>query len=97
MLVAIIDNMAKDLATPNHLFIHRHTATAVRMFMDTATDPKSPLHAHLADYDLVQLGLLRESDDGTLAVEPAYEIILKGSAVKAQAEAAADPQLSLTK
>lgn len=97
MLIAIRDNKANEIVA-GHISMHKHAATAVRMYMDLITNEKLHFQKHLEDYDLVQLGYHLQPD-GTdkHIIEPAYEVLMKGAAVKAQGEAAADSTLPLAK
>lgn len=76
MIIAIIDNKAEDITPQHYLWIHRHIATAIRMFTDIINDPNTQVHQHPADYDLVQLGTLNELNRLT----PTYEILMTGRA-----------------
>lgn len=80
MIVAIWDHKAQDIVG-NSLTIHRHGATAVRMFTDIANTDRqgNMLQQHTEDFDLIQVGYL--NDDGT--IEPAKEILLAGKIMKA--------------
>lgn len=80
MLIAIIDNKAKDITPHNLIWVHKNTATAVRMYTDVANDPKSTIAQHLEDYDLVQLGTI----DDEHKITPTYEIIVLGKTYAAQ-------------
>lgn len=79
LIVAIQDNKAEAITNQNYLMLHRHIATATRMFTDLAQDAQSGLHKHLEDYDLVCLGTL---DDTTLQIIPELTTILTGSQLK---------------
>lgn len=79
IIVAIIDNKANDIVPQTMVWIHKHSATAVRMYIDAVSDTRGQMFHHLEDYDLVQLG---ELDDNNL-INPSYEIIMTGKAYKA--------------
>lgn len=84
MLIAIKDNKAEDLSTDKYIQLHKHIATAVRMFTDVATSEQSTVGKHLDDFDLIQLGFITEE----LKIVPAYEILMTGKALRASLEAA---------
>lgn len=79
LIVAIIDNKSGDTVPQTMLWIHKHLATAVRMYGDVANDPKGQIHHHMEDYDLVQLGEINSQNE----ITPAYEILMTGQAFKA--------------
>lgn len=74
IIVGVIDNRAKDLIPQTVLWLHRHPATAIRMYTDLASDPKSPIHLHVEDYDLVQLGTI----DDDFNLKAGYERLITG-------------------
>jgi hypothetical protein len=82
-IIAIIDTITEDITGP--LFLFRHEAPAIRQFGDIAATPNTALHAHIEDYNLVQLGVL---DDETLEITPMRYTIITGEQWKAATEAA---------
>lgn len=72
-IYAIYDKVAQTLTGP--LMQFRADAAAVRVFNDLATDPKTQIAQHPADYDLLKLGEL--VDETTIF--PETETILEGS------------------
>lgn len=76
ILVAILDIVAQEFV--GIVTIHRHTAAAVRMFVDVASaDPnQSAVARHPEDHDLIQLGYL--DDDNKLV--PEHELLIAGKA-----------------
>lgn len=81
ILIAIIDNKSSEMVG-NYIYVHRHIATAVRMFQDAASDKQSMLSRHLQDFDLVQLGEIDDNNDITLG----KEILITGKALQAANE-----------
>lgn len=79
MLVAIIDIMAEDITPLHCIWIHRHLATAIRMYHDIANDPQTQVHQHIDHYDLVQLGTLNELN----RITPTYALLLSGKTYQA--------------
>lgn len=79
LIVAIHDNKANAITNQNYLMLHRHVATATRMFTDLAQNKESGLLQHLEDYDLVCLGHL---DDETNILVPDLHTILTGSQLR---------------
>lgn len=75
---AVYDRVAQTILGGLHL--HRHPASAVRMFSDVATAEGNMVHNHPADFDLVQLGNL--DDDHTIPklIPFVPNTILEGSA-----------------
>ena len=71
-IIAIIDNVAHDIA--GQLTLHQHDTTAFRYFNDAMTHPDSYIGKHKEDFDLVQLGIL--DDDLTIIAQK--EIMLTG-------------------
>lgn len=90
MLIAIFDNKASDIV--GIIQIHRHVATAIRMFRDVAEAPNSQIQKHPEDFDLVQVGWL--SDDSK-TIEPVFELVMKGSALLAATKRDEQPSLQL--
>lgn len=72
-IYAIYDNVAKAIV--GMLTLHKHEASAVRMYADIASMPDSQLNKHPQDFDLVRLGYLKDHK----LLDPAYAVILKGS------------------
>jgi len=62
-IYAILDTKAGSII--GGLQLHRHPAAAIRVFGDIAADPKSMIAKHPEDYELIELGTLR--DDHTIA------------------------------
>jgi hypothetical protein len=84
LIIAIVDNVAADLAGP--LTLHGHDATAIRFFSDVATHPESQVGKHINDFDLVQLGFLTDE----LEIVPDKRVILTGSQWAAAQQARGD-------
>lgn len=72
-IFAIYDHVADAIIGGLHL--HRHQASAIRMFGDIATLPDSSIGLHPEDFDLLLLGVL--NDDHTITA--CKEIILAGA------------------
>lgn len=72
-IYAIYDNVAKAIV--GMLTMHKHEASAIRMYADIASMPDSQLNKHPQDFDLVRLGYLRDHQ----LLDPAFAVILKGS------------------
>lgn len=83
ILIAIIDNKSNEMVG-NYIYIHKHLATAVRMFQDAASDQSSMLSRHIDDFDLVQLGDIDEDHK----ITPTREILITGKAMRASREQA---------
>lgn len=76
-LYVILDTRANDILGSQHaIAIHKHEATAVRMFADAASHPNSLIKQHPEDFDLVRIGTL---DDETWELTPEKTIVLTGS------------------
>lgn len=76
-LYAIYDIVAQQLVG-QHLVLHKHDASAIRMFNDVALTKGTQINTHPADYRLIALGELREHD-GQLLLIPLNEVTLEGS------------------
>lgn len=72
-IYAIYDNVAK--AVVGMLMMHKHEASAVRMYADVASSAESMIGKHPQDFDLVRLGHLRDHK----LLDPDYHVVLKGS------------------
>lgn len=79
-LYAIRDHKAGEIIGGAYaISIHRHDASAVRMFGDIATAQGSAIGQHPEDYALIRLGSL--TDDDHLVGQP--ETLLEGKLWKA--------------
>lgn len=88
---AIYDNVGKAIIGGLHL--HKHQAAAVRFYQDVATAPGTLLAKHAEDYDLVQLGHLKDT-----ALQSDFKVVLQGKVWKAtqQPDMQDKNQLALT-
>lgn len=79
-IYAIYDKMAQAIV--GGLYLFKADAPATRFFTDVIALPDSQIGKHVDDYELVQLGFLASDDevDGCEQLEPAYRIVLTGSA-----------------
>lgn len=80
-IYAVYDNKAQD--TVGFLSMHRHEASAIRMFTDIYTMKDSRFAQHADDYDLIRVGFLTITDEGKTELTSAYELILTGTKVAA--------------
>lgn len=79
-LYAIYDVKAHDLlGNQMGITVHKHEATAVRMFADAAAFPNSMIGKHPEDYALVRLGHM----DDDHRIEEAYKVVLTGQQLMA--------------
>lgn len=78
-IYAIYDRKAEDILG-GQVTLHRHEATAVRMFDDIAKLPNSQLARHPQDHVLIRLGYINEELD----LEPETTVVLEGSTWKVQ-------------
>lgn len=78
-IFAVLDTVKQSIIgnDPGGLMLHKHPASAIRMFTDALSDPQTILHKHPDDFDLVHLGYLEE--DNTITVQPGPDnIVLSG-------------------
>lgn len=83
---AIHDRIAKELVGLSiyMLFCFRTDQQAIRYFADATFDEKSILSKHPADYQLVCLGELHQSEDGeVLLSNGTHRIVITGDALVA--------------
>lgn len=73
-LFAVRDKVANALI--GTVWIMRHEAAAIRTFTDIASDPQSSINKHPADYELIELGELNETNN---AIEPTTRVVLDGA------------------
>lgn len=71
-IYAIYDNVAKTITGGLHL--HKHQASAIRFYSDVALTKDTNVNRHTEDYDLVQLGHLKDNS----ALQSDYKVILTG-------------------
>lgn len=83
-IYAVLDTKAQDLVG-GIITIHKHPASAVRMFSDALSASQGDMARHPEDYVLVRLGFLTENNE--IITEGNTEI-LTGSAWKASMDAA---------
>lgn len=93
-IYAIVDTLAADLVgMRDSITLHRHDATAIRMFSDIANNPQTSINAHVEDYVLVCLGYIND-DNQILCVSHSeaeggfhhHRVVLTGTAWKAAQE-----------
>lgn len=71
-----MDNKAQDFVPQTLIFIHKHIATAVRMYTDAVADPKSQICKHVEDFDLIQLGTI--DDENNIVLD--QKLLVSGAA-----------------
>lgn len=88
-IYAIRDTLAQALV--GGLFLHSHSASAVRFFSDVASDAQTLVSRHIDDHELVFLGTLDEETGAIVSDAPA--VVITGAAWKASQSS----ELELTK
>lgn len=87
-IYAIRDRIANELVGMSMymLFVFRTDQQAVRYFADAINDKTSILNKHPADYELVALGIISDTDDGPIMKAGPTTIIITGDALIAAQE-----------
>lgn len=86
-IYAVLDLVAKELVGLQMytLFTFRTDEQAIRYFTDITNDPSSVLHKHVADYDLICVGVVDEKDPDNIALvaEEKPRVVISGAALVA--------------
>lgn len=95
-LYAIVDTKTNEILQ-GLLSLHRHPASAIRMFSDIASQERGPLAQHVEDYHLIEYGYLEEQDpdQGINRLVTTHDVILTGTAWLASTQPEPKKQLEL--
>lgn len=77
LMIAIIDTVSNEIVQ-NAISLHRREETALRMWDDVMRADRNTVNMHIADHQLVQLGVI-DDENLTIVYEPEYrKIIITG-------------------